>query len=104
MPGKARPSLRKKTLLNVLRSNLSIADKKCVGEVFKAFEELISAQKQKHGKWELHSDENEICASEFVCSNCKESFCTSELTDEEFFQMMKYCPNCGAKMDGGAEL
>ena len=55
----------------------------------------------KHGEWEVCSDEYEICASEFVCSNCKESFCSSELTDEQFFEMLKFCPNCGAKMDGG---
>ena len=53
----------------------------------------------KHGYWEIYEDEYDICASEFVCSNCKESFVTSELTDEEFSQMMKYCLNCGAKMD-----
>ena len=52
------------------------------------------------GKWEVCSDEYEICASEFVCSICKASLVSSELTDEEFLQMMKYCPNCGAKMDG----
>ena len=55
----------------------------------------------KHGEWEVCSDEYEICANEFVCSICKESFVSSELTDEEFFKMMKYCPECGAKMDGG---
>lgn len=29
-----------------------------------------------------------------VCSICKEEF------DAEMAQMYKYCPNCGAKMDG----
>ena len=43
MAGKTRPSLRKKTLLNVIQSNLSITDKKCIGEVFKEFEELTKA-------------------------------------------------------------
>ena len=59
----------------------------------------------RHGEWEVCSDEYEICAGEFVCSECKESFVSSELTDEQFFEMMKFCPNCGAKMDGkdGAE-
>lgn len=54
----------------------------------------------RHGHWEVCSDEYEICASEFVCSVCKESFCSSELTDEQFFEMMQYCPHCGARMDG----
>lgn len=60
---------------------------------------IENSEEVKHGEWEVCSDEYEICASEFVCSNCKESFCASELTDSEFLQMMKYCPNCGAKMD-----
>lgn len=53
-------------------------------------------------KWRIDADEYEICATEFTCSNCNETFCNSEMTDEDFFAMMKYCPNCGAKMDGGA--
>ena len=52
------------------------------------------------GKWKIDIDEYKICATEFVCSNCNESFCTSEMTDEEFMEMMKYCPNCGEKMEG----
>lgn len=60
----------------------------------------VDVAEVKHGEWEVCSDEYEICASEFVCSCCKESFTTSELTDKEFFDMMKFCPNCGAKMDG----
>lgn len=40
MPGKTRPSLMKKTLANVSASNLSVADKKCIGEVFKKFGEM----------------------------------------------------------------
>ena len=41
MPGKARPSLRHKTLENVERSNLSITDKKCIATVFMRYEQLI---------------------------------------------------------------
>lgn len=52
----------------------------------------------KKGHWEVCSDEYEICADEFVCSVCKESFVSSELTDEQFLEMMRYCANCGAKM------
>lgn len=37
MPGKARPSLREKTLANVERSNLSITDKKCIKEIFERY-------------------------------------------------------------------
>ena len=34
MSGKASPSLRRKTLYNVERSNLSTTDKNCIREVF----------------------------------------------------------------------
>lgn len=60
-----------------------------------------SYRKQIKGEWKAYPDEHEICATEFVCSHCKESFCTNEMTDWEFLEMMKYCPNCGAKMKGG---
>lgn len=52
---------------------------------------------EKVGKWEMYIDDYEICATEIVCTHCRESFAT-ELTDEEFLEMMKYCPHCGAKM------
>lgn len=53
----------------------------------------------RQGYWARYEDEHLICATEFVCSHCNKSFTTSELTDEEFVAMMKYCPNCGCKMD-----
>lgn len=61
----------------------------------KEFKETINAE------WKSYPDKYEICATEFVCSNCEESFVSSELTDKEFVKMMKYCPNCGAKMQKG---
>lgn len=69
-------------------------------EVAEALDIAINVIKVKHGKWKMYVDEYLICATEFVCSNCNESFCSSEITDAEFTEMMKYCPNCGAKMKG----
>ena len=63
-------------------------------------EAIVDAVEVVHGRWEETPDEYGICATEFVCSVCKESYCTSEMTDEQFVALMKYCPNCGAKMDG----
>lgn len=63
-------------------------------------DELVKYVQERRGKWEIHPDEYGICASEFVCSSCKESFASSELSDEEFLQMMKFCPHCGAAMRG----
>lgn len=73
-----------------------------LGDLVDVFAEIPTADvvEVKHAYWQVCEDEYEICASEFVCSNCKESFVTSELTDEQFLQMLKYCPNCGAKMNG----
>lgn len=74
--------------------------KKRYGGCFLETDELVKYVPERRGEWEVHSDEYEICASEFVCSNCKKSFVSSELTDEQFFEMMKHCPNCGADMRG----
>lgn len=53
----------------------------------------------KCGHWKAYPDEYQICGTEFVCSNCNESFVNSELaSDNDFLELMKYCPNCGADM------
>lgn len=54
----------------------------------------------KHGKWLADEDKYEICATEFTCSVCGETFCSSELTDKEFIEQTLYCPHCGARMGG----
>lgn len=41
MPGKCRPSLRKKTLDNVMCSNLSQTDKDCIKAVFERYVEVV---------------------------------------------------------------
>ena len=46
----------------------------------------------RHGQWEEASDGDGI-----VCPFCRTDFCTI-IYDTEYFN---YCPNCGAKMDGG---
>lgn len=63
------------------------------------YEAAVKALSVARGEWKEIADDYEICATEFECSNCKESFCTSELTDADFRRMMKFCPNCGAKME-----
>ena len=52
MSGKARPSLRRKTLSNVDRSNLSITDKKCIHAVF----ELVEQQNAKVSATSYHGE------------------------------------------------
>lgn len=48
----------------------------------------------RHGRWEEASDGDGI-----VCPFCRTDFCTIIYDTEHF----NYCPNCGAKMDGGIE-
>lgn len=47
----------------------------------------------RHGQWEEASDGDGI-----VCPFCRTDFCTIIYDTEHF----NYCPNCGAKLDGGA--
>lgn len=91
------------TVLFTVRKNakLPTAELRGASKVIDRIKSMRTAdvQEVKHGYWEVCSDEYEICADEFVCSVCKESFVSVELTDEQYFELMKYCPNCGAKMD-----
>ena len=56
----------------------------------------IDAEPVRHGRWKKHTywigswGENEM-----VCSVCEKKY--------KFHADYNYCPNCGAKMDGGAE-
>ena len=53
----------------------------------------------RHGRW-IGYHEADIGYDEYGvrCSNCN-----FEVEDHEVDFVMNYCPNCGAKMDGGAE-
>lgn len=56
--------------------------------------ETVDAVAVKHGKWLLDG------CCEIQCSCCDETY------SDEIFMMyggINYCPNCGAKMDGGTE-
>lgn len=51
----------------------------------------------KHGKWE--EKEDYWFETIYICSECKEEYVLVEGTPEQ--NNYSYCPNCGAKMDGG---
>jgi hypothetical protein len=70
----------------------------------------VDAVEVVHGEWErcggdLHSSGYAVCCS--VCN--KTHFVHYEYSlgglygHKEMFQLPNYCPNCGAKMDGGNE-
>jgi hypothetical protein len=63
----------------------------------KGREDALSADvvEVKHARWENVGDfEEDLC---FRCTNCKEEFSC----EVDFRSYVKYCPECGAKMDRG---
>ena len=56
-------------------------------------EEICTIDPVKHGRWKKTED---FPFPEWVCSRCNTLFCGTE----EFPKKYKYCPNCGARMDG----
>ena len=53
-------------------------------------DDIINAEPVKHGRWK---QPRYTRAPLYVCSEC----------DASAFKAHNYCPNCGAKMDGGAD-
>lgn len=110
MPGKCRPSLRAKTLENVMCSNLSITDKECIKAAFERCESpTIEAEPVRHGRWVIekrhavsrnpYMDDNYFASA--TCSEC--GFCIHAETKSFGYPDLNttnFCPNCGARMDG----
>ena len=65
MPGKCRPSLREKTLANVMRSNLSETDKACIKAVFERYDAHCGELYEKPPKQEVNLDGK--------CGSCEHS-------------------------------
>ncbi len=57
-----------------------------------------SYRKVERGEWIAKPQEFYIGDTEWMCSVCEAEFCPLDMGEKEFFQMMKYCPNCGADM------
>lgn len=53
----------------------------------------------RHGRWEERDDG--FGGTYYHCSVCGEDWCTIDGTPAE--NGMRYCPQCGAKMDGDAD-
>lgn len=58
-----------------------------------------------HGKWQYNKDATDWGIGGYVCSECKNknnNLPCNRVKSVKMFSGAKYCPNCGAKMDGGA--
>lgn len=56
--------------------------------------------KYPQGEWIEHTERITL-DTYYECSNCKEPWTTIEGTPMQ--NLMNFCPNCGAKMGGGAD-
>ena len=54
-----------------------------------------------HGEW-LRADDDWNSLTTIQCSLCSEEWCF-ETDDDVSLLNYKYCPNCGARMDGGKD-
>ena len=66
-------------------------------------EKIPSADFQpvRHGHWIETTEQcgwiEEECAE---CSECSNTFVLGDYTVDDIRELFKYCPNCGARMDG----
>ena len=74
---------------------------------YNAFKNLVKRQPSvdvqpvRHGHWIETTEQSgwieEECAE---CSECSNTFVLGEYTIDDIRELFKYCPNCGARMDG----
>lgn len=57
----------------------------------------VDAQPVVHGKWEWFGGDDDLG----VYCHCSVCACGY---DEDLIQLLHYCPNCGAKMDGDGDV
>ena len=68
----------------------------------------IEAEPVKHGRWIFKDDDRMPWCTQAICSHCKKVVANNthlavDFGQRDFVAENLYCPNCGAKMDGGAE-
>lgn len=60
-------------------------------------EPIIDAVPVVHGEW-IHKEDEE---SEWYCSICGSDFSFADIDFTPYNSGLRYCPDCGAKMDKG---
>ena len=63
-------------------------------------QDTVDAVEVVHGQWGVYR-ENEISKT-IYCTNCWKEFYIRKKGELQL-DMMPYCPNCGTRMDGGAD-
>ena len=74
----------------------------CVNESFYDALQTIPAADVapvKHGRWISLDDYFE----DAQCSECGDALVIGDCSFNDFCECYKFCPNCGAKMDGGEQ-
>ena len=66
----------------------------------------VDAEPARHGRWVYDPNGMDFNLGAWVCSECKvknDNLGGSQRINPYHFVGSRYCPNCGAKMDGGKE-
>lgn len=87
---------RKAALMKLMQDGCSAKNLQSISEMPAA-----DVAEVVHGEW-LRSDDDWNSLTTIQCSICGEEWCF-ETDDDVSLLNYKYCPNCGAKMDGGCE-
>lgn len=56
---------------------------------------VIIVEAVKHGRFVFEKGDNKTTVDGWICTNCKTGFHTRV----PYFEVFKYCPMCGARMD-----
>lgn len=59
----------------------------------------IEAEPVRHGRFVFQKGDNKETVDGWICTACKYGFHTKV----PYYEVFKYCPMCGARMDGGAD-
>lgn len=59
----------------------------------------IEAEPVRHGRWKFEKGDNKATIDGWICTACNYGYHTKV----PYFECFKYCPMCGARMDGGAD-
>lgn len=69
-----------------------------IGTIKGIVDGMPTIEERKKGKWERHYSRPNVYAD--LCWHCS---CCGYKTPDGWAYKLEYCPNCGAKMDGGEE-